>query len=145
MGTHPAAPSVVLPTGEHLRGWLARNRDALGSPVDERWGGDLPFLFKVLSVAKPLSIQAHPDKALAEELHALRPDAYRDANHKPEMAIAITHFRALFGFVGIEVRRARARAYPSHSQNSQCAPRLSPLVSRAESFPRVYVCIFFLF
>jgi mannose-6-phosphate isomerase class I len=59
---------------------------------------------QVLSVAKPLSIQAHPDKALAEELHALRPDAYRDANHKPEMAIAITHFRALFGFVGIEVR-----------------------------------------
>jgi hypothetical protein len=91
---------------------------------------------QVLSVAKPLSIQAHPDKALAEELHALRPDAYRDANHKPEMAIAITHFRALFGFVGIEVRRARARAYPSHSQNSQCAPRLvlSPfLVSQSLS------------
>jgi len=26
----------------------------------------LPYLFKVLSVAKALSIQAHPDKALAE-------------------------------------------------------------------------------
>ncbi|XP_071683903.1 mannose-6-phosphate isomerase 1 isoform X2 [Lolium perenne] len=112
MGTHPAAPSVVLPTGEHLRGWLARNRDALGSPVNERWGGDLPFLFKVLSVAKPLSIQAHPDKALAEELHALRPDAYRDANHKPEMAIAITHFRALFGFVGIEELKDVIRTVP---------------------------------
>jgi mannose-6-phosphate isomerase class I len=64
-------------------------------------------LLQVLSVAKPLSIQAHPDKALAEKLHAERPDTYKDDNHKPEMAIAITDFRALFGFVGIAVSKAR--------------------------------------
>ncbi|KAM0880148.1 hypothetical protein ACQ4PT_033780 [Festuca glaucescens] len=109
MGTHPTAPSVVLPAGEPLHDWLARNKDALGSAVK---GGDLPFLFKVLSVAKPLSIQAHPDKALAEELHGLRPDTYKDANHKPEMAIAITHFRALFGFVGIEELKDVIRTVP---------------------------------
>jgi mannose-6-phosphate isomerase class I len=60
---------------------------------------------QVLSVAKALSIQAHPDKKLAEALHALRPSVYKDDNHKPEMAIAITEFRALiYGFAGIQVR-----------------------------------------
>ena len=58
---------------------------------------------QVLSVAKALSIQAHPDKKLAEVLHALRPSTYKDDNHKPEMAIAITEFRALCGFATIEV------------------------------------------
>jgi mannose-6-phosphate isomerase len=47
MGTHPTAPSVVLPTGERLRDWLARNPAALGSADKDRWAGDLPFLFKV--------------------------------------------------------------------------------------------------
>uniref|UniRef100_A0ACD5VJE3 Uncharacterized protein n=1 Tax=Avena sativa TaxID=4498 RepID=A0ACD5VJE3_AVESA len=113
MGTHPAAPALVLPAGEPLGAWLARNRRAaLGAAVDARWGGDLPFLFKVLSVAKPLSIQAHPDKGLAEKLHAQRPDAYKDANHKPEMAIALTDFRALFGFTGIEELKDVIRTVP---------------------------------
>jgi mannose-6-phosphate isomerase class I len=58
----------------------------------------------VLSVAKALSIQAHPDKKLAEVLHALSPSTYKDGNHKPEMAIAVTEFRALCGFACIEVR-----------------------------------------
>jgi mannose-6-phosphate isomerase len=30
-----------------------------------------------MSVAKALSIQAHPDKKLAEALHALRPSVYK--------------------------------------------------------------------
>lgn len=54
-------------------------------------------------MAKPLSIQAHPDKDLAKELHMLQPKVYRDANHKPEMALAITEFEALCGFISIEV------------------------------------------
>ncbi|KAI4967530.1 hypothetical protein ZWY2020_025290 [Hordeum vulgare] len=113
MGTHPAAPSAVLPAGEEpLGAWLARNPAALGPAVAARWAGDLPFLFKVLSVAKPLSIQAHPDKSLAELLHAMRPATYRDANHKPEMAIAVTDFRALFGFAGIEELKDVIRTVP---------------------------------
>lgn len=58
----------------------------------------LPYLFKVLSVAKALSVQAHPDKALAERLFAERPDVYKDDNHKPEMACAVTPFKAMCGF-----------------------------------------------
>lgn len=42
--------------------------------------------------------KAHPNKALAQELHASRPDVYKDPNHKPEMAIALTKFEALCGF-----------------------------------------------
>lgn len=53
---------------------------------------------KVLSVAKALSIQAHPDKPLAEKLHADRPDVYKDPNHKPEMACALTPFEGMCGF-----------------------------------------------
>ncbi|PPR97701.1 hypothetical protein GOBAR_AA22964 [Gossypium barbadense] len=56
----------------------------------------------VLSVGKALSIQAHPDKELAKELHKMKPNLYKDANHKPEMALAITEFRALCGFITLQ-------------------------------------------
>lgn len=61
-------------------------------------GRDVPYLFKVLSVGKALSMQAHPDQGLAEKLHAARPAIYTDPNHKPEMAVAITPFEAMCGF-----------------------------------------------
>ncbi|KAL6589872.1 hypothetical protein ACP70R_050186 [Stipagrostis hirtigluma subsp. patula] len=112
MGTHPSAPSTLLEDGGLLGDWLGRNPDALGPAVAARWGGDLPFLFKVLSVAKALSIQAHPDKKLAEVLHALRPATYKDGNHKPEMAIAVTESRALCGFAGIEELKDVLRTVP---------------------------------
>ena len=66
--------------------------------VVKRFGNDLPFLFKILSVREPLSIQSHPDKALAEKLHQEFPEKYPDSNHKPEMAIAISDFTALCSF-----------------------------------------------
>lgn len=52
---------------------------------------------------KALSIQAHPDKDLAAILHKEQPGMYKDGNHKPEMALALTDFEALCGFVGLEV------------------------------------------
>lgn len=42
--------------------------------------------------------QAHPDKKLAERLYATRPDLYKDDNHKPEMAVALSDFEGLCGF-----------------------------------------------
>jgi mannose-6-phosphate isomerase len=82
MGHHPNGPCFVgsVPVGD----WLA--------------GRPLPFLLKVLSIRKSLSIQSHPDKGLAATLHQTRPDVYRDPNDKPELAIALTQFEALFGF-----------------------------------------------
>ena len=61
-------------------------------------GNSFPFLMKVLSVRRALSLQTHPDKATAEELHKEYPDIYRDPNPKPEMCIALGTFEALCGF-----------------------------------------------
>lgn len=38
----------------------------------------------------------------AEKLHAEKPNLYKDGNHKPEMAIALTPFEALCGFRAID-------------------------------------------
>ncbi|CAL8468083.1 g7622 [Coccomyxa elongata] len=99
MGTHPSGPATVIGLdGMTLSQWLSNHPSALGD-AHEYFGNGIPFLFKVLSVETALSIQSHPDKALAEKLHAERPDVYKDDNHKPEMAIALTDFEALCGFV----------------------------------------------
>ncbi|EYU44628.1 hypothetical protein MIMGU_mgv1a0065652mg, partial [Erythranthe guttata] len=120
MGTHDSGPSyAAVPNGDSeerrdngfkrensnsvsLKDWIDRNPAVLGDRVLEKWGPNLPFLFKVLSVAKALSIQAHPDKELAVILHKQQPGVYKDDNHKPEMALALTEFEALCGFIGLE-------------------------------------------
>ncbi|CAM9201735.1 unnamed protein product [Ectocarpus sp. 13 AM-2016] len=98
IGTHPSGPSRVVRDGSPgplLKEILDDNPHVLGAI---RWKGDLPFLFKVISISKALSIQAHPDKRLAERLHAERPDVYKDDNHKPEMAVTLSDFEGLCGF-----------------------------------------------
>jgi mannose-6-phosphate isomerase len=91
MGAHTSGPSRLKGTGETLTSWLARHPQALGQGVLSQYGKCLPFLFKVLSIEKALSIQSHPDKVLAQQLNALRPDIYKDDNHKPELALAVRH------------------------------------------------------
>src|SRR5699024_9779148 len=97
MGTHPLAPSrVQLPNGDS--GPL--------SSVLETDG--LPYLFKVLSAARPLSLQVHPARAMAREGYAdeeargvalSAPDrVFKDPNHKPELVLALTRFETLVGF-----------------------------------------------
>ena len=97
IGTHEKGPSNVADTGE---------------PLKDIIGEDLPFLFKVLSAGKALSIQAHPDKEHAERLHEENPSAYGDANHKPEMAIALTPFEAMCGFRRLEEVAFLIRKHP---------------------------------
>ncbi|XP_046437806.1 mannose-6-phosphate isomerase-like isoform X2 [Daphnia pulex] len=99
MGTHPSGPSLIKTSNEPLLNHLLNNVDSLGDAEKKSFGTDLPFLFKALSVAKALSIQAHPNKKHAEELFATRPDLYKDPNHKPEMVTAwLGPFEALCGF-----------------------------------------------
>ncbi|KAH8911631.1 mannose-6-phosphate isomerase [Coniochaeta sp. PMI_546] len=98
MGTHPSNPSKDLTTGRTLLDLVEDNQALLSRSVAARYGKKLPFLFKVLSINKALSIQAHPNKKLAEKLHARDPKNYPDDNHKPEMTIAITPFEGLCGF-----------------------------------------------
>jgi mannose-6-phosphate isomerase len=111
MGAHPSAPSTAYVAGRRVRlDELIRSdpESVLGKKVVERLGPALPFLFKALSAGMPLSIQAHPGKRKAaigfdrENLSGIPVDApernYRDANHKPEMAVALTRFELLCGF-----------------------------------------------
>lgn len=104
MGTHPSGPSVVMGTGPNhnnvtLLNCLSTYPEYVGNvKIVTKYGRNLPFLFKVLSVRTALSIQAHPNKALAEKLHHDDPFHYPDSNHKPELAIAITEFEAFCGF-----------------------------------------------
>ena len=59
-------------------------------------------MFKILSISKPLSIQLHPNKKQAEELHAKDPKNYPDNNDKPELFLTLTPFKALVGFISTE-------------------------------------------
>ncbi|KAJ9605469.1 Mannose-6-phosphate isomerase [Cladophialophora chaetospira] len=98
MGTHPSLPSKDLTTGRSLLDLVSDNQALMGEDITDKYNKKLPFLFKVLSINKALSIQAHPNKKLAEKLHAKDPKNYPDDNHKPEMTIAITPFEGLCGF-----------------------------------------------
>lgn len=101
IGTHSSGPAVIpSQNGIKLMDWISSNPSSLGSNITNTFENSvgLPFLFKVLSIAKPLSIQAHPNKETAKKLFDQFPDRYPDDNHKPEMAIALTDFEALCGF-----------------------------------------------
>ncbi|SCU94636.1 LAME_0F08328g1_1 [Lachancea meyersii CBS 8951] len=101
MGTHHKVPSLNHDSKKSLRDLIAAEpAEMLGQENVDKFGSkqELPFLFKVLSIEKVLSIQAHPDKALAGRLHMNDPQNYPDDNHKPEMAIAVTDFEGFCGF-----------------------------------------------
>ena len=98
MGAHPKAPAK-LPDGRPLDEAIRENTaHFLGQALADRGYRSLPFLFKVLDAARPLSIQAHPDRDLAPELHARDPKNYPDDNHKPELAVSLGGMSALIGF-----------------------------------------------
>ena len=108
-GDHPADPAET-PDGRTLDRWLAAEGVEVGAPPH------LPYLLKLLAAASPLSIQAHPSQAQAEagfareEAAGIPRDAadrtYRDANHKPELIVAVSDaFRALAGLRDIDATR----------------------------------------
>ncbi len=109
IGAHPGAPSEV----EDGHQWVplaaaieSRPEEFLGSDSLARFGPRLPFLMKILAIDGPLSIQLHPNAeqsraGLEREKSAGIPAGvrtYRDARHKPELAVALTPFEALRGF-----------------------------------------------
>ncbi|MGA9262802.1 MAG: mannose-6-phosphate isomerase, class I [Desulfobacterales bacterium] len=111
MGAHPKAPSLVAVDAEwvSLEEHIERYpQEMLGRRTADMFHNKLPFLFKVLAAAQPLSLQAHPSITQArqgferENAQGIPLDApqrnYRDANHKPECICALTPFWALHGF-----------------------------------------------
>merc|ERR1712093_868752 len=99
MGTYPTTPSLVLSTGKDLQEHLNANKEALiGKPILSKFGADLPYLPKILSIAKALPLQIHPDKQLAQKLHEKDPSKFGDSNHKPEIAVALSKSEVFVGW-----------------------------------------------
>ncbi|WP_051328314.1 mannose-6-phosphate isomerase, class I [Desulfatirhabdium butyrativorans] len=93
----------------------------LGQRVFSRYGGELPFLMKVLAASRPLSIQAHPDRHQAisgfqsENARGMAVDdprrTYKDPNPKPECVCALTPFWAMCGFRSIDAVLANVEPF----------------------------------
>ncbi|WP_156155791.1 mannose-6-phosphate isomerase, class I [Demequina phytophila] len=121
-GAHASAPAIATAAHHHgadeaglhagdslgLDALISRAPGAtLGPVLAERWER-LPYLLKVLAIAKPLSLQVHPtlDQAEAgfkdEEARGVPADAptrtFKDRSHKPEMIVALTPMTLLAGF-----------------------------------------------
>jgi len=93
VGAHPGLPAKVVGWDDEVtldRLIEQHPAEVLGRPLLDCGVRQLPFLLKVLNSESPLSIQAHPDLALAAKLHTQDPKHYPDANHKPEIAIGLT-------------------------------------------------------
>jgi mannose-6-phosphate isomerase len=108
MGAHPSAPSGVARDPATLDAVIAAAPDReLGPQCAATFGGRLPFLLKVLSADKALSIQVHPTRAQAEagyqaeNRRGLAPGDparnYVDDWPKPELLYALTPFEVLAG------------------------------------------------
>ncbi|KAB1658888.1 mannose-6-phosphate isomerase, class I [Pseudoclavibacter sp. CFCC 11306] len=102
LGTHPTWPSVVV-DGPYEGETLPEALRQLGRPAE------IGYLFKLLSVDRPLSVQVHPDADQANEGFVLENAMnvplkaavrnYRDPNAKPEMVYALSEsFDLLAGF-----------------------------------------------
>jgi mannose-6-phosphate isomerase len=108
LGAHPSAPSRAaggMPLDQLI---ASQPGELLGARVTDAFGARLPFLFKILAAARPLSIQCHPDAAQARAGFArenqrgvplnARERSYKDDSHKPELIVALGRFEALVGF-----------------------------------------------
>ncbi len=121
MGTHPLGPCYVkrdnnekqVRETESSRVSLAtiieqNPEEMLGQRLVDQYGSTLPFLFKILSAAQPLSLQVHPNREKAQEgfdretaagIPVDSPErSYRDKNPKSELILALTPFTCLCGF-----------------------------------------------
>ena len=111
MGAHPSASSEIAGGSgpERLTDVIAGEPERhIGAATVRQFGTQLPFLFKLISNAGVLSIQAHPDRAQArqgferENRAGLPLDAvtrnYRDDNHKPELLCALEPYWVICGF-----------------------------------------------
>ena len=93
-GVHPNGASTVADSGVALDRILGR--------------ADVPILVKILAAAKPLSVQVHPNSALAQEgFNTLNntvqfAGAFADPYEKIELLYALTPFTAFCGWRPVE-------------------------------------------
>ncbi len=125
MGAHENAPSIIeFENGTHqtLVSFVKENsKEVLGDTVNKNFGR-LPYLFKILDVKDMLSIQVHPSKkSAAVEFEAENKKGipvndpfrnYKDANHKPELMVALSDFWLLHGFKSSAKLKAILQSVP---------------------------------
>ncbi|MDQ4428010.1 mannose-6-phosphate isomerase [Yokenella regensburgei] len=146
MGAHPKSSSKIEGADGQVHSLRevidADKAGLLGQEVASRFG-ELPFLFKVLCAAQPLSIQVHPNKRASEIGFAKENAAgipldaaernYKDPNHKPELVFALTPFLAMNAFrefseiVSLLQPVAGAHTAIAHFLQAPDAERLSEL------------------
>jgi mannose-6-phosphate isomerase len=124
LGAHDTDSAVVFTAGGEvtLSDLVAGNKQlVLGKTIANKFGR-LPYLFKILDVTNMLSIQVHPAKHEAEiefarenkqrvPLNAPHRN-YKDDNHKPELAVALTDFWLLHGFKPVDKLTATLESTP---------------------------------
>jgi mannose-6-phosphate isomerase len=123
MGAHASAPAIIetIEGSKQLDVLLQSNLHSfLGTETANNFGA-LPYLFKILDVAKMLSIQVHPSKENAEIGFELEEKAgisinasnrnYKDKNHKPEVMVALSDFWLLHGFLAPELLESRLNEF----------------------------------
>ncbi|HDG1578310.1 TPA: mannose-6-phosphate isomerase, class I [Vibrio cholerae] len=121
LGDHKSG-SATLIDGSPLCKWIeAAPEYRLGKGLVLRYGCRLPFLFKILDVREPLSIQVHPTieqakKGYKREISkgiAQDQRSYHDDNHKPELMLALSDFYLLHGFRNVTEALAELNKYKS--------------------------------
>ncbi len=131
VGAHPSAPSGTERAGSPLDVLIASDPGReLGPARALRFGGRLPFLLKVLSAERALSIQVHPSRAQAEAGFAAESGLARDdprRNYvddwpKPELLYALTPFEVVVGL--------RTPADAAGILRALAVDQLQPLASR---------------
>ena len=121
VGAHPAAPSRATVDGSEspLNELIVENPSRFLRP--DRTSDWFPFLFKILAIDAPLSIQVHPtpEQAIAgfedEQARGIAIDApyrnYKDRYSKPETVIALSPMRVLTGVRPVEQLKTLAAAF----------------------------------
>ena len=131
MGAHPSAPSGTERAGSSLDALIASDPGReLGPDCVAQFGSRLPFLLKVLSAERALSIQVHPSRAQAQAgfaaergLAADDPGRnYVDDWPKPELLYALTPFEVAAGL--------RPPADAAAILRALAVDQLQPLASR---------------
>jgi len=123
MGAHASAPAWIDTNDGTFQLDHLINSDPisfLGTKTVNDFG-TLPYLYKILDVARMLSIQVHPSKENAilgfdiEEKAGIAMDAthrnYKDRNHKPEVMVALSDFWLLHGFLAPALLKLRLTSY----------------------------------
>jgi mannose-6-phosphate isomerase len=151
MGAHPKAPSQIHFQGkwESLKTLIERYpNEILGEHAARKFGNRLPFLFKVLAIETPLSIQVHPDSELARKGFekentqgvSLLSDkrSYLDEHAKPELICAYTDLWILAGFRQPQQIRATLIDLGINGLNTEALEGQDHGLSQAERLKRFF-------